>query len=73
VAGRPDELASIIAERPDGPLAVTHRRSQKNIPCRYDQIWVSPEWRVESGRHLTEESFKTGSDHVMVVADLGHS
>ena len=26
------------AERPDGPLAVTHLRGTKNIPCRYDQV-----------------------------------
>ena len=66
----PDELAAIEHERPDGPLAVTHRRGAKNIPCRYDQVWVSPEWLVESVRHLTEASFAAGSDHALVSADL---
>jgi endonuclease/exonuclease/phosphatase family metal-dependent hydrolase len=64
------ELEAIAAERPAGPLAVTHLRGAKNIPCRYDQIWVSPEWTVESVRHLTEASFEAGSDHALVSANL---
>ena len=70
LAANPAEWEAIEAERPDGPLAVTHLRGTKNIPCRYDQVWVSPEWMVESVRHLTEASFETGSDHALVVADL---
>lgn len=66
-----DELAAIVAERPDGPLAVTHLRGAKGIPCRYDQVWVSPEWTVESVRHLTEASFAAGSDHALVAVELG--
>ncbi|MBK5096611.1 MAG: endonuclease/exonuclease/phosphatase family protein [Gemmatimonadetes bacterium] len=66
----PAERAAIEADRPDGPLAVTHRRGKANVPCRYDQIWVSPEWEVQSVRHLTEESFELGSDHAIVSAEL---
>ena len=66
----PATVAAIEAGRPEGPLAVTHRRGAKNIPCRYDQVWVSPEWLVESVRHLTEASFAAGSDHALVSADL---
>ena len=70
LAENPDEFDSIVAERPDGPLAITHLRGGKDIPCRYDQIWVSPEWRVESVQHLTGDSFEAGSDHAMVSAKL---
>jgi hypothetical protein len=70
LAEYPDALAAIETERPDGPLAVTHLRGAKNIPCRYDQVWVSPEWRVESVRHLTGASFEAGSDHALVSVDL---
>ena len=71
LSANPDEQARIAAERPDGPLAVTHLCGAKEIPCRYDQVWVSPEWSVDSVRHLTEESFAAGSDHALVSADLG--
>jgi len=70
LAANPDEQARLETEHPDGPLAVTHLRGAKNIPCRYDQVWVSPEWQVESVRHLTEASFEAGSDHALVSADL---
>jgi hypothetical protein len=70
LAANPAEWEAIAAERPDGPLAVTHLRGAKNIPCRYDQVWVSPEWTVESVRHLTDASFEAGSDHAIVSANL---
>jgi hypothetical protein len=70
LAANPAEREAIEAERPDGPLAVTHLRGAKNVPCRYDQVWMSPEWSVESLRHLTEESFGAGSDHALVRANL---
>ena len=70
LAANPDEQARLEIEHPDGPTAVTHLRGAKNIPCRYDQVWVSPEWQVESVRHLTEASFEAGSDHALVSAEL---
>jgi len=70
LAAHPAELAAIETERPHGPLAVTHLRGARNNPCRYDQVWVSPEWTVESVRHPTEASFEAGSDHALVSADL---
>jgi hypothetical protein len=73
LAANPDALAAIETERPDGPLAVTHRRGTKNIPCRYDQIWVSPEWTVESADHRTEASFEAGSDHALVSVEVALS
>ena len=72
LSANPDALARISSKRPDGPLAVTHRRGATNIPCRYDQVWLSPEWTVDSVRHLTEASFEAGSDHALVSADLTH-
>jgi endonuclease/exonuclease/phosphatase family metal-dependent hydrolase len=33
-------------------------------------VWVSPEWTVQSIRHLTEASFEAGSDHALVVAEI---
>jgi endonuclease/exonuclease/phosphatase family metal-dependent hydrolase len=70
LAENPDEFNAIVTERPDGPLAITHLRGAKEIRCRYDQVWVSPEWHVERLRHLTEESFKAGSDHALVATEL---
>lgn len=70
LALNPAEWEAIAARSPDGPLAVTHLRGAKNNPCRYDQVWVSPEWAVYSVRHLTEASFEAGSDHALVRANL---
>ena len=64
------DLSIDSIERPEGPLAVTHLPGAKNIPCRYDQVWMSPEWLVASVRHLTEASFEAGSDHALVVVEL---
>jgi hypothetical protein len=49
---------------------MTRLRGARNIPCRYDQMWVSPEWEVGSVRHLMEASFEAGSDHAIVVVDF---
>ena len=73
LAANPGALAAIEAERPDGPLAVTHLRGAKNAPCRYDQVWVSPEWTVESADHRTEASFEAGSDHALVSVEVALS
>jgi exonuclease III len=70
LSAHPDVMARVTAEHSEGPLAVTHLRGAKEIPCRYDQVWVSPECKVEEVRHLTEESFEAGSDHALVSADL---
>ena len=70
LSANPDALGRISSEHPDGPLAVTHLRGKKGIPCRYDQVWVSPEWAVEPVRHLTEASFAAGSDHALVSATI---
>ena len=64
----PDRRDALAAERPDGPLAVTHRR--RGIDCRYDAIYVSPEFDVISVAHLWEAALDAGSDHAVVAAAL---
>lgn len=64
----PDELARSLAARPDGPLMVTHER--KGVPCRYDAVYATPEFRVLDVRHLWSEARAAGSDHGIVIASL---
>jgi hypothetical protein len=61
-------MASVLAERPKGPLAVTHIR--RGIECRYDAIYVSPEFEVLEVEHLWDEAREAGSDHAAVRAVL---
>lgn len=68
LTAHPDELARVRAERPDGPLAVTHERG--GVPCRYDAVYASPEFRVVDVEHLWEEARDAGSDHGVVLATL---
>ena len=44
----PDRRATIAAERPDGPLAVSHVRGhgERATPCRYDFVLASPDVAV---------------------------
>jgi hypothetical protein len=64
----PQRMASVLAERPEGPLAVTHVR--RGIECRYDAIYVSPEFEVIEVEHLCDEAREAGSDHAAVRAVL---
>ena len=59
---------AIVADRPDGPLAVTHRRN--GTDCRYDAVYVSPEFEAISVEHLMEQAEEAGSDHAAVLATL---
>lgn len=68
VARDRDLQQAIASERPEGPLAVTHRR--RATDCRYDAIYVSPELDVISVDHLWEEARAAGSDHAAVIATL---
>lgn len=72
LAEHPDELEAIRRERPDGPLAVSHRRGmgKKRTDCRYDFILCTPDVRVMEVQYLYEESRTAGSDHALVVAEL---
>jgi hypothetical protein len=64
----PERLASVLGERPEGPLAVTHIR--RGIECRYDAIYVSPEFEVVEVQHLWDQALEAGSDHAAVRAEL---
>jgi len=58
----------ISTARPDGPLAVTHRR--RGTDCRYDAIYASPEIEVLSVTHDWDRAQQAGSDHAAVTATL---
>lgn len=62
----PAELERIRAERPAGPLAVSHRLP--GGPVRYDHVWATPGFEVHSIDYL-ESSF-AASDHTAIVVDL---
>lgn len=65
----PGLAARIRGDRPDGPLAVTHRR--RGVDCRYDAIYASPDLAVGHAEHLWDEAVDAGSDHALVRATLG--
>lgn len=71
----PEELENIKAERPNGPLAVSHRTGgrgqQRTIDRRYDAIWVSADFKVKGVEYPYDASCAAGSDHSAVVVDLG--
>jgi endonuclease/exonuclease/phosphatase family metal-dependent hydrolase len=70
LATHPEALARVQAERPDGPLAVTHLRGPSKVPCRYDAVYVSPEWRVASVVHRFDGAIRALSDHAIVLAEV---
>jgi hypothetical protein len=69
----PARREAVLAERPDGPLAVSYRRGHGRdaIDCRYDHVLVSPGFEVQDVRYLLDEALAAGSTHAVVVADLG--
>ena len=66
----PSELARVLAERPTGPLAISHLRGSGPTitKCRYDFIYATPDIDVHSARY--EKLVRAVSDHAMVVTDL---
>jgi hypothetical protein len=68
----PEELASIRRLHPAGPLAESHwtgqRQQSPGTPRRFDSIWVSPEFAVETVTYR-REAFEY-SDHAAIVADM---
>jgi hypothetical protein len=73
LADHPAEAAA-LAQRPLGPLAVTHRtgkrRGSPGTGRRFDSIWMSRHWTVSRIDHLYDEGIAAGSDHAVIVADL---
>ncbi len=68
----PDRRATIAAERPDGPLAVSHVRGhgERATPCRYDFVLASPDVAVVDADYQWEEARAAKSDHALVWAEL---
>jgi hypothetical protein len=64
----PEELDRIRAERPEGPLAISHYVFAQ--PVRHDHLWVTRDFEVLDVRYLYDEAVAAGSDHALVVADL---
>jgi endonuclease/exonuclease/phosphatase family metal-dependent hydrolase len=75
LTAHPLEAARLLAHSPQGPLAVSYNRGRLKkvfIPCRYDFIYITPDFVVSEVRYLYEEAIQAGSDHALVVADLHH-
>src|SRR5258706_8867508 len=74
LAGHPDAAAAVAADRPLGPLAITHRTGKrKNSPGtgrRFDSIWITPHWTVQHIDDLYDDAIHAGSDHAIVITDL---
>lgn len=73
--GRPEEMARIREERPEGPLAISHRsgktRQHPGNPRRYDHIYATrTDFRVDHVEYLYDQACAAGSDHAVVIADL---
>lgn len=67
---RPDELAVIRSERPEGPLAVSYltgERGERHV--RYDSVWLSHHFDVNRVEYLYSESREAGTDHALVLVD----
>lgn len=70
LAARPDELEVIRSERPDGPLAISYRTGdQDQHRYRFDQIWLTPDFEVQSVRYLYDEAIAAGTDHALVLIE----
>jgi endonuclease/exonuclease/phosphatase family protein len=75
---RPADLAALVAERPTGPIAISHWTGKRllipgsGVARRYDSIWLSHDFAVLGVEYLTD-LMPTLSDHAAVVADLGFS
>lgn len=75
LADHPDEMARVRRDRPDGPLAISHRSGKKDghpgNPRRYDHIYATrTDFRVNHVEYLYDEGCAAGSDHALVIADL---
>ena len=71
LADRPDELDMIRADRPDGPLTTSYcTDSAGKRKYRYDAIWVSSHFTVESVEYVYDEAIEAGTDHGLVLAGL---
>jgi hypothetical protein len=72
LGANPNELAAILATRPNGPLAVSHVRGnrRKMTECRYDFIYATPDVVVKNVVYEFDDTIRAVSDHALVIADL---
>jgi hypothetical protein len=70
----PAALERIRTERPNGPLAITHRTGKRTNfegnPVRFDHLWISRDLTVDTIHHEYGAAVDAGSDHALVWADL---
>lgn len=75
LADHPDRAAAVAAARPRGPLAITHytgkRKNSPGIARRFDAIWATSHWKINGIDHLYDAAVQAGSDHAIVLTDLG--
>lgn len=70
LAAHPEELATIRAQSPGGPLAVSYcTGSDGQRHHRYDAVWLSPHFDVESVTYLYREALEAGTDHALVLVE----
>lgn len=72
----PDSYHRILDELPNGPLGVSYIRKGSGkilIKDRFDYIFASPEFTVNSCTYEYEQAVAAGSDHGTVIAELGLS
>lgn len=62
----PDEMATIVQQRPNSPLAVSYHLG--GGPVRYDHVWATTEVQVDRVDYLSEGPWH--SDHAPIVCDL---
>lgn len=67
----PDDLRRIRADRPNGPLMTSYcTDAARERRYRYDAIWASPHFAVESVEYLYEGAVEAGTDHALVLAEV---
>jgi endonuclease/exonuclease/phosphatase family metal-dependent hydrolase len=71
LAAHPSEAEECYALRPRGPLAISYDRGKRvSVPCRYDFIYITPDFSVSQIHYLYEDAIRAGSDHAVVISDL---
>ena len=71
LAANPNEMDRVLADRPSGPLEVSYRTGDDDGDrYRYDSIWLSPHFTVNSIDYFYEEAIEAGTDHALVLANV---
>jgi hypothetical protein len=74
LAAHPLEAEQRYALYPQGPLALPHYRGRgAPILCRYDFLYITPDFSVSQIHYLYDEAISAGNDHAAVVSDLTYT